>query len=87
MPAYTFHADPGHGWLAVPCVELTALRIAGRISAYSYMCQGIAYLEEDCDAAVFVEAYKQANGCEPAISYTHTNSDSRIRRYARFAGV
>lgn len=46
--------DPGHGWLAVPAEKVRD--IAGKVSAYSYLQNGWAYLEEDCDAALYIEA-------------------------------
>ena len=57
MP-YTFHNDPGHGWLEVPREEAIAAGILNRISEYSYQSRDgrTLYLEEDCDAALFVEA-------------------------------
>ena len=56
----TFHSDPGHGWLAVPLKMLRDLGVAGKISRSSYRRGPMAYLEEDGDAAVFVEAAKAA---------------------------
>jgi hypothetical protein len=53
---YTFISDPGHGWLAVPVKELRDLGIVQDISPYSYLKDGVAYLEEDCDLAVFYHA-------------------------------
>ena len=58
---YKFISDPGHGWLEVDLIELTALGIAGEISGYSYLRAGIAYLEEDCDLTRFINA-KAARG-------------------------
>lgn len=61
----TFHHDPGHGWLEVP-VETFLLAGAkfSRISPYSYAgVKGFVpylYLEEDCDAFVFLQAAEQA---------------------------
>ena len=57
---YVFHTDPGHGWLAVPLKDLYALGIEDKISGYSYVKGKTAYLEEDCDAAVFFDAKQQA---------------------------
>ena len=59
---YVFHTDPGHGWLAVPFKDLYALGIEDKISGYSYVKGKTAYLEEDCDAAVFINAYKAKFG-------------------------
>ena len=53
---YVFFTDPGHGWLRVKRAELVALGIAEKISAFSYMHNDYAYLEEDCDAGIFLQA-------------------------------
>ena len=59
---YIFHTDPGHGWLAVPFKELVDLGIQNDISGFSYVKGKTAYLEEDCDAGVFINAYKAKFG-------------------------
>lgn len=56
----TFHSDPGHGWLAVPKKLLRELGVAGKISSCSYQSGDMAFLEEDGDASVFVEAAQTA---------------------------
>jgi hypothetical protein len=53
---YIFYNDPGHGWLRVKIAELIGLAIADKISAFSYINGKYAYLEEDCDAGVFLRA-------------------------------
>jgi len=53
---YTYIVDSGHGWLKVPHSELRTLGIADKISLYSYSNGSYAYLEEDCDAGVFIDA-------------------------------
>lgn len=58
---YKFISDPGHGWLEVTRSELEALDLLGKISRYSYQRGALVYLEEDCDAPLFVEA-KKARG-------------------------
>ena len=57
----TFWSDPGHGWLEVPRAHLIRLNIAGAISKYSYISQDgqRAYLEEDCDAGVYLNALRE----------------------------
>jgi len=65
MKTYTWAVDAGHEWLAVKIKELQELDIAHKISSYSYQKGGTAYLEGDCDAAVFFDAYKQKHGVEP----------------------
>lgn len=82
---YDFHADPGHGWLAVPVAELKRLGIKDKISRYSYMARDgkTAYLEEDCDYAVFVAAKRKAG--EPVdVTEHHVNGESFIRRLPRY---
>ena len=59
---YEFHSDAGHAWLAVPIHHIEELDIASEISTFSHMNDGIAYLEEDCDAPLFLKAYKSKYG-------------------------
>lgn len=82
---YTYYTDPGHGWLAVGIDELLVLGIADKISSYSYMNKGIAYLEEDCDMALFIDTMA-SKGVE--VTLKHMNepyNDSIIRSYRRFS--
>jgi hypothetical protein len=80
---FTFHVDPGHGWLEVPRHMVET--IASQISACSYESRDgkTVYLEEDCDAAVFarhLEAKGQTLEYEEKI---HT-TDAFIRRLPSF---
>ena len=61
MKTYIFHSDPGHAWLAVKRQELLKLGIADQISGFSYQKGDTVYLEEDCDAGIFMRA-KEAIG-------------------------
>ncbi len=81
---YKFYADPGHGWMAVKITELLELAIITRISPYTYMRGGTAYLEEDCDAALFFNAYRDKYGVDPKYTYEHTDNRSPIRSYDRY---
>ena len=36
MKTFTLYADPGHAWLKVPVAILTELKIADRITRFSY---------------------------------------------------
>jgi hypothetical protein len=78
-----FTADPGHGWLHVK--RALALDVMGpdfvRLSRFSYQRGGTLYLEEDCDAPLFMECAR-ARGLELTLQYTHTNRSSPIRNYA-----
>lgn len=56
----TYIQDPGHGWLSVSHKDIVALGIADKITSYSYMNATRAFLEEDCDASMFLDAAKAA---------------------------
>ena len=64
---YQFFADREHAWLEVELQELQRLGIAGKVSEYSYLNRrgDVAYLEEDVDAPLFIEAYCKAYEVEP----------------------
>lgn len=57
---YRFIEDPGHGWLEVDRAEIKRLGVEAQISAWSYIKGDKAYLEEDCDAGVFLRAKTEA---------------------------
>lgn len=79
-----FYEDPGHGWLKVSLAELKSLGIENRISAYSYRQGDWAYLEEDCDAGIYIEVMKKF-GKEVLLNEHHTNQQSRIRSYNSYS--
>jgi hypothetical protein len=58
---------------------LVALGISGQISSFSYMKGRTAYLEEDCDAADFWEAWKKRFGTQPRIRESY-----RERSHVRY---
>lgn len=53
-PTYTFISDPGHGWLRVPLAHL--IKSGYRPTEFSYFDHCYAFLEEDCDAPLFMKA-------------------------------
>tara|TARA_S200002703_G_scaffold84204_1_gene72609 strand:- start:144 stop:401 length:258 start_codon:yes stop_codon:yes gene_type:complete len=82
---YKFHSDAGHGWLAVPIIHLENFNLMRKISRFSYMNGQTAYLEEDCDAPLFIETYKSINGKYPElVELVQKNNTSPIRNYKRF---
>ena len=86
MKKITIYADRGHAWGAVKMDELDALGIADKISEYSYQRGDIAYLEEDCDLGLYLNAIKAAGeGFEFVEKYT--DGDSPIRSFGRFTGA
>ncbi len=60
---YAFFSDPTHGWLKVPIAEIEILAIASDISECSYISADgkFAYLEEDQDAQIFLNAVLAAD--------------------------
>lgn len=80
----TYFQDPGHGWVAVPLSVLSDWGI--NPSGYSYRDAGFGYLEEDCDAALFMRA-AQARGVAVELTERHSNGDSFIRNLPRFQGA
>lgn len=79
---YVYHTDPGHGWFAVKKREIEALGITG-ISCYSYVKGDTVYLEEDCDAALFFNAYRAVFGVDPKYRDSYLER-TPIRYYDRF---
>lgn len=80
---YTFHSDPGHGWLEVSRAEINALGIADKISRFSYQNGNSVFLEEDSDASKFMNAYKEKYGVE--IQYVEKHKDvTPIRNYYNY---
>ena len=76
-----FFSDPGHGWLGVPFEFLRYLDLDEKISKFSYIDSntGFWYLEEDCDAGLFIEEIKR-RGIPFNVSETvEPNEDSWIR--------
>jgi len=80
---FTFHADPGHGWLEVEFSDLEELNIQEKISGYSYVRGNKVYLEEDCDAYLFMETAKQ-NGWTINIQEKY-QENTPIRNYPRYS--
>ena len=77
---FVLHSDPRHSWLAVPMSYLRELGIVHEISSFSYMKGRTAYLEEDCDAADFWEAWKAYHDMVPRIRESYTPRPSKVRR-------
>ena len=78
-----FYTDPGHGWLKVPKNHPAFRVIASRISDYSYERGNFVYLEEDCDASLFLQVLHNCK-IELVVHSHHSDRRSRIRGYNRF---
>ena len=77
-----FIEDPGHGWLEVPETALAKVGLSvADFSLYSYRHNGKLYLEEDCDAPKFFEAWEPKFG---KLEYKRVyQTRTRIRGYDR----
>jgi hypothetical protein len=83
--AFTFIEDPGHGWLEVTTTDLALVGLKSTdFSRYSYRRGNVLYLEEDCDAPRFLEAWKARNGGRPEIKPVY-HSRTFIRDLPRIA--
>jgi len=78
--------DPGHGWYKVSREMLFRMDILDKISSFSYQKGDWVYLEEDCDATIFFDRYKELFGDEYQIKITQNIADnmSSIRYYQPF---
>ena len=64
----TYHLDPGHGWLEVSQADLNDAGLSYTdFSACSYTDGAHLFLEEDCDMATFMRAYKAKHGQDPEL--------------------
>jgi len=81
---YTFHSDPGHGWLQVNRLELMDLGILDKISHYSYQYGGDVYLEEDGDLNCFMHEMKARGKPVEITEICSRHDDSIIRSYEGF---
>jgi hypothetical protein len=79
----TFYSDPGHGWLAVKMKRLNDLGIGHKISPYSYRKGQTAYLEEDCDLSVFLDAL-EATGVSEFKCFQVYHEKTPIRYYPTY---
>ena len=81
---YQYITDAGHGWLRVPMREISALGIAPQISQYSYIYGQYAYLEEDQDMTIFLDA-KGLKISDPSINCPEqVDGESAVRNYPSF---
>jgi hypothetical protein len=87
MSKFYFYSDPSHGWLAVTRNDIKDVGLTiSDFTQYSYYRGDVLYLEEDCDAGVFLDAWKRKHSAEPEILDRYSNYDHFIRSYARLAG-
>jgi hypothetical protein len=77
---FVFHCDPGHGWLEVSKEDLQYVGLSpSDFSSYSYRKGNRFFLEEDCDAGLFLNAYEKESGLSPDFKYVNTDRQHWIR--------
>lgn len=79
-----WYCDPGHAWLKVKVSRLFKAGVVNEISIYSYIKGEYAFLEEDCDAPLFLKAIGHDG---KGIKESCTNRQSKIRNYMPFHWV
>ena len=83
---FQFYSDPGHGWLRVDLASAKAVGLEpSSFSTYSYQQGHWLYLEEDCDASKFIDAFQAKHHFAPPVKNHHSNRESVIRNYPRIA--
>lgn len=82
---YRFYSDPSHGWLRVSLKDIIKLGIQDKISGCSYEHGSYVYLEEDCDANLFLDAIGKDWKEKIKIEEHWTNRRSKIRNYASYS--
>lgn len=82
MKTFTCYSDPGHAWLAVSLDDIYSVGLEpGNFSQYSYRNMGFLFLEEDCDAEIFLREWKDVFG-DYTIEHVF-QENTPIRRYSR----
>ena len=83
---FNFYSDPGHGWLRVDLQSVSSVGLSpSSFSKFSYQQGPWLYLEEDCDASLFVKAFMDKHNRPPPVKEHHTEGRSVIRNYERIA--
>jgi hypothetical protein len=77
------HSDSMHGWVEADRKLLKRLKIADKISKYSYQLDSKVFLEEDCDANLLINALEQQGKAVILIKLDH-GASANIRRYQRY---
>ena len=77
--------DPSHAWGKVKRKVLDNLGIAKEVSSHSYQYKDNVYLEEDADLSLVCRHLLFNTDVQIKFVEKHTNRDSRIRSYERYA--
>lgn len=86
---FKFFSDPGHAWLRVTLQDLAAAKMPlEMVSRYSYRDGANIYLEEDCDASLFIAHWEANQGpfTRDMVTESHNNGRSFVRNLERIGG-
>lgn len=82
----TYIYDMGHGWFQVPMEFLRLNKLIEKVSDCSFHNNIYAYLEHDCDAALFFDKAKEL-GLEVKVEEREDNNiRNSFRKMLRFNG-
>lgn len=81
---FDVYADCGHSWLKVPMKMINDFGIRKNFSSYSYKRGDFAYLEEDCDAGIFIKSLDEMK-IDYNFRWHNTEKRSKIRNYESFS--
>jgi hypothetical protein len=82
----TYHTDPSHGWIKVSLKDKVLQSILKEVSPFSYVSNTSIFLEEDCDASLYIQKLKDLN-IPYKFKTMHTNRRSKIRAYHRYCSI
>lgn len=83
---FLFISDPGHGWLVCDVESVNEVGLSMfEFSACSFGQNGTLFLEEDCDATLFVLAFEAHHGRKPTLSFVDVPAFDRNK--ARLPGT
>ncbi len=92
MTSFDLFFDGGHGWLGVhkSWLDDVGVRVS-EISEYSYRHPGentgLYYLEEDCDADLFIRRYRDKYGVTPQIKAVGCGDQCFVRAMPRVHAI
>ena len=76
--------DPGHAWLRVPLADYTAAGITA--SSFSYIDAEYVYLEEDADAALYLDMVQTPEQSFREIHFNSEHTQGNPRKLDRIGG-
>jgi len=87
MRVYTYHTDPGHGWLEVPYRDVLNAGLSMndfKDFSYARVDNYVAklYLEEDCHMPLFLNAL-EAKGIKFKLKEKYHKTDAPMRDWPR----